>query len=799
MNDYTLQLTGLDCANCARELEEEIERIPGVEKAAVDFMRQKVRLVCAEDTLRKVKDCCNHFEEVQVVGDRSAVPSGPTVEKIKVKDLCCANCCRILENDLNKIEGVEASVDYVNSWIMLKSEGEAARNDAIYTISHFEDVKIVSGERRKTNYFKEHRSDIIGIIISAVFFVPAIVLDLMGLWEDSLAVRIAMYCLYAVSYFAVSWKVLIETGKNISKGHVFDECFLMTVASIGAIVLGVLEGDGLYEGVAVMLLYAIGELLQSIAVGSSRSSIEALMDLKSEQATILVDGEQRVVTPEEVKVGDIVLIKAGEKVPVDCRITSGSSSLDLKSLSGEPAPRDVFVGDDILSGSINLNGVLEAAATKEYKDSTVAKILELVENSSANKSKSELFIDKFAKYYTPIVCCLAVLLAGLVPTIWCAAVGTFASATYLDWIYTALDFLVISCPCALVISVPLTYFCGIGRCAKIGVLVKGATSLDELATATVAAFDKTGTLTEGSFAITSCTSGEALRLAAAAERYSTHPIAAAFKNVETDEEVEDVEEAAGRGIKCSCRGKALLCGNAKLLTEGGVSFEPASSDDTIVYVALDGEYVGYVAIGDTLRAESAAAIADLKSTGIEHAAMLTGDSAGRAEQIAWKTGLDECYANLLPDEKLETAEKLKRRGNLLYVGDGINDAPVMTAADCAVSMGKVGSDAAIEASDIVLISDNLSLIPKGRRVAQKTRTIMYENIIGSLAIKFAIMVLAISLPLCLVDFDFPLIIAIVADVGVMLLAVLNAMRASLAARGERAATKGASKKAKAVG
>ncbi|MCD8307186.1 MAG: heavy metal translocating P-type ATPase [Clostridia bacterium] len=777
MNDYTLQLTGLDCANCARELEEELERIPGVDRAAVDFMGQKARLVCSPEALKEVKDCCNHFEDVQVVGDTAQVPTGPRVEKLKVKDLCCANCCRILEGDLNKLEGVEASVDFVNEQIMLKTANDNARAQAIYTITHFEDVKIVSGNHHKVSLAKEHKWDIVWIIVSVVFFIPPLVMDLVGLDDRSLALKIVIYCLYGVAYLAAGWKVLVKTGKNISKGKIFDENFLMTIASLGAIVLGILEGDGFFEGVAVMLLYSVGELLQAIAVGSSRSSIAALMDLKSEHATLLVNGEQHIVAPEELHEGDIILIKAGEKVPVDCRITDGASSLDLKSLNGEPAPKDVKEGDDILSGSINLSGVLEAVVVREYKDSAVAKILELVENSSANKSKSEQFITKFAKYYTPIVCALAVIIAVLVPTIVCGvSADGFIWETYRQWIYTGLNFLVISCPCALVISVPLTYFCGIGACARLGILIKGATSLDALALAKVAAFDKTGTLTEGTFTITDYTDNRTLELAAAAEKFSTHPIAVAFKDISTRFTVDDVSELAGRGLKGSYEGRTVLCGNAKLLEENGISFEPVQSEDTIVYVALDGAYAGFVAIGDTIRPESPEAIAALKAEGIDYTVMLTGDSSGRAENIAWKTGLDECMAGLLPNQKLEAAEKLKERGKLLYVGDGINDAPVMTTADCSVSMGKVGSDAAIEASDLVLISDKLSLIAKGRKIAKKTRTIMFENIIGSLVIKLAIMILALCIS------NFPLIIAIVADVGVMLLAVLNALRASFAAR-----------------
>ncbi len=399
--------------------------------------------------------------------------------------------------------------------------------------------------------------------------------------------------------------------------------------------------------------------------------------------------------------------------------------------------------------------------------------MELVENSTAKKSKPEKFITKFAKYYTPAVCLAAAIVAGLVPTIVCAVNASFVWATYAEWIYKALGFLVISCPCALVISVPLSYFGGIGRCAKFGILIKGSTCLDELALAKIAAFDKTGTITEGSFEIVKYSDGEALALAAAAEKYSSHPLAAAFYGTATDKTVTDVEEIAGSGIKCRCDGKTLLCGNAKLLKDNGVDFLAEQTASTLVLVALDGKYVGSIEIDDKIKPEAKSAIAELKSTGVERTVMLTGDSAARAAIIAEQAGLDGFEAALLPDGKLDAAVRLKEGGKLLYAGDGINDAPVMTAADCAVSMGKVGSDAAIEASDVVLVSDKLSLLPKGRRIARGTRSIVMQNIVGSLIIKAAIMALDIAIA------GFPLIISVVADVGVMLVAVLNALRTNL--------------------
>lgn len=696
-----------------------------------------------------------------------------TGEKLNITGLCCANCARELEEDLNKIDGVAATVDFVNMRVVLNASTTEARDMAVYTITHFEEVKIVDGASPEKSVLKEKLKDIICIAVAAALFIPALVLDLAGIADGNLAARISTYVLYALSYLAVGHTVLWATAKNIVKGKVFDENFLMTVASVGAILLGIFAGDGFMEGVAVMLLYQIGELLQAVAVGSSRNSITKLMGLKSETATVLEGGVQRVISPEDLKVGDIILIKAGEKIPADCRILKGESSLDMKSLNGEPLPRDIKAGDEALSGSINVSGVLEAEVIREYKNSAVAKILELVENSTAKKSKPEKFITKFAKYYTPIVCALAAIAAGIVPTIICAVNASFVWETYRDWIYKALNFLVISCPCALVISVPLSYFGGIGRCAKFGILVKGSTCLDELAKATVAAFDKTGTLTEGVFGVTNYTDERTLSLAAAAEKFSSHPIAAAFKDVPSTEEATGAEEVAGKGIKCLLGGKTLLCGNGKLLKENGVEYEERESLSTVVYVALAGEFVGFVEIDDRIKPDARETVEELKKSGVTSAYMLTGDRAERAACIAEKVGLDGYRAGLLPDEKLKKAVALKQNGKLIYVGDGINDAPVMTAADCAVSMGTVGSDAAIEASDIVLVSDNLKLIPKGRKIAKGTRRLVIENIIGSLAVKVAIMALSVAIA------GFPLIVSVVADVGVMLVAVLNAMRTNL--------------------
>ena len=771
----TIKIEGLDCANCALELEAQIEDIDGVKQAVVDFMAQKVIVDCEDEALDQVVYCCNHFEDVKVVVQperENSADAAPFTggKRIKIKNLCCANCGRELEEELNAIEGVEATVDFMNMTVVLKAATPEAYDKAVYAITHFEDVEIDDGKPDKKGIVRGHLKEIIQIALSVIFFIPALVIDYAAsgdVWQY------IDYALYALAFIPVAYPVIWSTVRNLAAGKIFDENFLMTVAAIGAIILGIFTGDGLMEGVAVMLLYQIGELLQSIAVGSSRSSIARLMDLKSDTATLVKGNQTIVVAPEDLQVGDVILIKAGEKVPVDCTLLSGSTSLDMKSLSGEALPREVKEGDELLSGSINISKVIKAEVCREYRNSAVAKILELVEHSTARKAKPEKFITKFAKYYTPAVVIAAVLVAALVPTIICAAQGAFLWETYRVWIYRSLSFLVISCPCALVISVPLSYFGGIGRCAKFGILVKGSTCLDELARATVAAFDKTGTLTEGVFAVKSYSSEEALNIAAAAEKFSSHPVAAAFSSAATPYVAENAEEVAGRGVKCTINGKTALCGNAQLLKENGVSFTPSDSLSTTIYVALNGKYMGVIEVDDLVKPDVAAAVAALKDGGITKAVMLTGDGQKRAAAVAGELGLDGCFAALLPDEKLEKARQLKGEGGLIYVGDGINDAPVMTVADCAVSMGKVGSDAAIEASDIVLVSDNLSLLPRARRIAKGTRSIVFQNIIGSLAIKFAIMILSVAIP------AFPLILAIFGDVGVMLLAILNAMRTHL--------------------
>lgn len=690
---------------------------------------------------------------------------------LKIENLDCPVCAEALQSELQKIKGVvDVQVEYITQTITLSYENETALQKVIAKANKFEDVRVLDGGVPPTKRKNTHTKAWLCIVIAALFFVGGTLLEYLARGTLAKALRDV---LYALAYLSVGYPVLISTAKNLVKGRVFDENFLMTVASVGAIALGEFG-----EGVLVMLLYQLGELLQSIAVGSSRNSVAELMELKSEYATVMVDGVQRPVPPEELSVGDVVLVKAGERVPADGILLSEIATLDVKSLTGEADLRMCKTGDELLSGSINAGGVYEMKITRPYKDSAVSRILDMVENASSGKAAPEKFIAKFARIYTPAVCIFAVLLAVCAPLCNGLIADNRLYFKNVDaWIRSALTFLVISCPCALVISVPLTYFSGIGTCAKQGILVKGATYLDVVAKTRIAAFDKTGTLTEGNFTVCGVrlakhrphSENELLSLVAAVESGSSHPIARAFVSVPFVHSAENVSEHAGQGMSATVFGKNVLVGNETLLRSHGISVEKVESVYTLVHVAEDGEYLGAVEIGDKLRENAKTAVAALKQQGVLRSVMLTGDSAQRAQSIAEEVGIDETYVQLLPDEKHLKAKELKKAGVLLYVGDGINDAPVMMAADCAVSMGTLGSAAAIEASDMVLISDDLTALPKALRVAKKTRRIVLQNIIFSIAMKVAFMVLGAGGIL-------PLWLAVFADVGVMLLAVCNSFR-----------------------
>ena len=588
--------------------------------------------------------------------------------------------------------------------------------------------------------------------------------------------------LYLAAYLIIGYDILRKAFRGIIKGQVFDENFLMAVATVGAIALAVYEKSGDYlEAVAVMLFYQIGELFQSYAVGKSRRSITALMDIRPDYANIEQDGKLVQVDPDDVSVGSIIVVQPGEKIPLDGVVTEGSSTLNTAALTGESLPRDAAVGDEVISGCVNMTGVLKIRTTKAFGESTVSKILELVENSSSHKSRSENFISKFARIYTPAVCIGALVLAVLPPVV---RLVMGLSGDWGTWVYRALTFLVISCPCALVISIPLSFFGGIGGASACGILVKGSTYLEELARTGIVVFDKTGTLTQGTFKVVGIhpengVTGDALVEAAAlAESWSKHPISLSIRNAYGKDidpsRVTDVQELGGHGVTAKVDGKTVAAGNARLMAKLGLTAPEITEPGTIVHVAMEGRYAGYLLIADVVKPHSAAAIKGLKQAGVRKTVMLTGDAEPVAKAVSAELGLDEYHAGLLPGDKVDQIETLlatkQPKENLAFVGDGINDAPVLSRADVGIAMGALGSDAAIEAADVVLMDDDPAKIALAMRIARRTLRIVYQNIVFALAIKFACLVLG-ALGLA------SMWTAIFADVGVMVLAVLNATRA----------------------
>ena len=595
--------------------------------------------------------------------------------------------------------------------------------------------------------------------------------------------------LYLIPYLVVGWDVLRKALLGIKNRQPFDECFLMAVATVGAFALG-----DYVEGCAVILFYQIGELFQSVAVGKSRQSISSLMDIRPDYANIEdEDGKLEQVDPDDVEVGTVIVVQPGERVPIDGVIVEGTSALNTAALTGESLPRDVQSGDEVISGCVNMTGLLKVRTTKEFGESTVSKILDLVENSSMKKARAENFITRFARVYTPAVCYSALALAFLPPVV-LLLMGQ--PARFGDWIYRALTFLVISCPCALVISIPLSFFGGIGGASACGILVKGSTYLEELARTGVVVFDKTGTLTQGTFKVVGVhpkngvTEAELVETAALAESWSKHPISLSIKNAYGKEidanRVTDVQELGGHGVTAKVDGKTVAAGNARLMAKLNLSAPEVTDPGTIVHVAIEGKYAGYLLIADVVKPHSAQAIKGLKAAGVRKTVMLTGDAEPVAKAVASDLGLDEYHAGLLPGDKVDQIEKLLAakgpKENLAFVGDGINDAPVLSRADIGIAMGALGSDAAIEAADIVLMDDDPAKIALAMSIARRTLRIVYENIVFALAIKFACLVLG-ALGLA------SMWTAIFADVGVMVLAVLNATRAlytkDLARKNER--------------
>ena len=619
---------------------------------------------------------------------------------------------------------------------------------------------------------KKQKKMLVRIIITAVMLVGLKFIPLTG---------IPQLAAYLIAYLVIGYDILKKAGKGILNSRAFDENFLMAIATLGAFFLAVWTKSGDYvEGIAVMLFYQIGELFQSYAVGKSRRNISALMDIRPDYANIEQDGKLEQVDQDEVAVGSVIVVQPGEKVPLDGVVVSGSASLNTSALTGESLPRDVKEGDEIISGCIDMNGVLKVRTTKEFGESTVSKILDLVENASSRKSRSEAFISRFARIYTPAVCIAAVVLAIALPVV---RLALGLAPDWTSWIYRALTFLVVSCPCALVISIPLSFFAGIGGASKEGILIKGSNYLEALSESKYVVFDKTGTLTQGVFEVTGVHHSEMeevklLEYAALAECASSHPISKSLQKAygrEIDRSrVSDIEEISGHGIVAKVDGHAVAAGNSKLMRKLGISYQDCHSVGTIIHMAIDGKYAGHIVISDVVKPHSREAIAALKKSGVAKTVMLTGDSKRVADQVAAELGIDEVHSELLPGDKVDEVEKLLAqkgsREKLAFVGDGINDAPVLSRADIGIAMGAMGSDAAIEAADVVLMDDDPLQIAKAIGISRKCIGIVRQNIVFSLVVKFAC--------LALTALGYAnMWAAIFADVGVMIIAVLNAIRA----------------------
>lgn len=620
---------------------------------------------------------------------------------------------------------------------------------------------------------KKQKKMLVRILVALVLLIVLHFLPLYG------ALR---FVCYMVPYLVVGWDILLKAAKGIKNHQMFDECFLMAVATVGAVALALYSGSGDYtEAVAVMLFYQIGELFQSVAVGKSRRNISDLMDISPDYANIEQDGQLEQVDPDEVEIGSIIVVQPGEKVPLDGVVVDGDSTLDTSALTGESVPRGIHAGEEVISGCINMTGVLRIRTTKEFGESTVSKILELVENASSRKSKSENFISKFAWVYTPAVCYAALALAFLPPLV--RMIGLGLAADWGTWIYRALTFLVISCPCALVISIPLSFFAGIGGASKAGVLVKGSNYLETLAKTKIVVFDKTGTLTQGVFEVVGIhhnklENEKILELAAHAESASSHPISKslqrAYGKVIDRSRVSEIQEISGGGVMALVDGVAVACGNDKLMQRVGVEAIPCKSVGTIVHVAIDGSYAGHIVVADVVKPHAAEAIRALKENGVRKTVMLTGDRRNVAEKVGSALGIDSIASELLPADKVAKVEALLAekpdKEKLAFVGDGINDAPVLRRADIGIAMGAMGSDAAIEAADVVLMDDDPLKIAKAIKISRKILGIVYQNIVFAIGIKGICLILG-ALGIA------NMWLAIFADVGVMILAVLNAIRA----------------------
>ena len=696
-------------------------------------------------------------------------------EELILEGLGCANCSAKIEQEVNKISGVNAYINFMTRTLTLVTEGDTEYESILKQVKsivykHEPEVIVKEKSSQKTIAKKfgseddedNHKKEITKLIIGGALFAAGMIFNFQNWLELSI---------FLISYIIVGGDVILRAFKGFAHGQVFSEHFLMSVATIGAFFVGEYP-----EGVAVMVFYLVGELFQDMAVDHSRKSISSLMDIRPDYANLKVGDELKRVSPEEIRIGDIIIVKPGEKVPLDGKVIEGNSMVDTSALTGESVPRELGPGKDALSGFININGVLTVEVTKDYGESTVSRILDLVQNASSRKAPTEQLITKFARYYTPAIVFGALALAVIPPLI-------IQGATFSDWIYRALVFLVVSCPCALVISIPLGFFGGIGGASKSGILIKGSNYLEALNNVETVVFDKTGTLTKGVFKVTEknpqndYSKEELIEYAAYAESYSNHPIAFSITsayNTEIDKNrIENYEEIAGQGIKVNVNGKEVLAGNTRLMTGENVLYNDAQTMGTVVHVAINKEYAGYIVISDEVKEDSACAIKELKSHGIKKTVMLTGDLKTVGDKIGKQLGLDEVYSELLPADKVDKLELLESemssKGKLVFVGDGINDAPVLARADIGIAMGGLGSDAAIEAADIVIMTDEPSKIASAIKIAKRTRNIVFQNILFALGVKAIFLVLGAFGVATMWE-------AVFADMGVALIAILNAMR-----------------------
>lgn len=775
-NKKELVLEGLNCANCAVKIEDKVKALADVTSASLNFTNKKLILETGnieslDNVINEVRTIVKKLEPDVVVREKKILFKQK--KAFLLMGLDCANCANKIERRVVDIPGVKSTtLNFAAKKLMLEAEAEASNpvilekvRQIVARIEPGVEVKEinqrvndnVSAAEKKGEKLETYR-----LIVGAVLFALAFIFNLSFNIEVTL---------YAISYVLVGGEVLLKSGRNILRGQVFDENFLMSVATLGAFAIRQFP-----EAVAVMLFYQVGELFQDVAVNRSRKSIADLMDIRPDYANLKVGEQIKQVTPEEVGVGDFIIVKPGEKVPLDGKVVAGKAMVDTSAMTGESVPREAVPGAEVLSGFINKSGVLTVKVSKEFGESTVSKILDLVENAAGKKAPTENFITKFARFYTPVVVFSALAIALIPPLV-------IEGATFSQWVYRALVMLVISCPCALVVSIPLGFFGGIGGASRNGILIKGGNYLEALNNVKIAVFDKTGTLTKGVFMVTKVvpnenfTNEQLLEYAALAEAHSNHPIAKSIKEAFIKEinikQIEEYEEITGHGIKIKAQGKEILAGNIKLMKREGVGYKANDIAGTIVHLAVNKQYAGYIVISDEIKGDAAKAMSQLKNLGVERLVMLTGDNKQIGEEVGKTLGLDEVHAELLPDQKVEEVEKLngqKKPGDkLLFVGDGINDAPVLARADIGVAMGGLGSDAAIEAADVVLMTDEPSKLATGINIAKKTRSIVWQNIFLALAVKGIFLALGAVGVATMWE-------AVFADVGVALLAILNATR-----------------------